>query len=117
MNLHETVGKRHHANKQNIQSNGNTAQKHVHLIKTSILLKTVGDKALLDDVDEIKVENSVHESKDDFLASIPDVVEMDVLVANLKSSGYPDAENANVDGEQDKEAEPFELSTVGSDDH
>jgi len=117
VNLHETVGKRHHANKQNVQSNRDTTQKHIHLIQTGILLKTVGDKALLDDVDEIKVENGVHESKDDLFASIPDIVKMDVSLADLKSSGDPDTENTDVDGEQDEEAEPFELCTVGSNDH
>jgi hypothetical protein len=74
IDLHETVGERHHANKEYIQCNGNTTQKHVHLIQTSVLLKTVGDKALLDDVDEVKVENSIHDSEDDLLASIPDLV-------------------------------------------
>ena len=117
MNLHKTVGQRHHANKQNIQRDRNTTQEHVHLIQTSILLKTVGDKALFDDVDEIKVENGIHDGKDDLFASIPDLVEMHILVANLESSGDPDAENADVDGEQDEEAEPFEFCTVGSDDH
>jgi hypothetical protein len=117
VNLHETVGKRHHANKQNIQSDRNTTQKHIHLIQTSILLETVGNKALLDDVDEIKVENGIHDGKDDLFATIPDFVEVDVLFANLKSSRDPDAENADVDGEQDKEADPFEFCTVGSNDH
>jgi len=83
MNLHKAVGQRHHANKQYIQSNGNTTQKHVHLIQTSILLKTVGNKSLLDDVDKVEVKDSIHDSENDLLASIPDIVQVDISLANL----------------------------------
>jgi hypothetical protein len=117
MDLHKAVGQRHHADEEYIQSNGNSAQEHVHLIQTSILLQTICNKSLLHDIDEVEVEDSIHDSEDDLFASIPDVVQVDIGLANLQSSGDPDAEHADVDSEQDKEAEPFELCTVGSNNH
>jgi hypothetical protein len=42
---------------------------------------------------------------------------VDIPLANLESGGDPDAKDADVDCEKDKEAKPFELGTVGSNDH
>jgi hypothetical protein len=42
---------------------------------------------------------------------------VDIPLANLESGGDPDAKDADVDCEEDKEAKPFELGTVGSNDH
>ncbi|KAI6762553.1 hypothetical protein HG530_008533 [Fusarium avenaceum] len=94
-NLHKAVGKRHHANEKDVKGNGAAAEEYVHLIKASVLLEAVGYQALLDDVDKVDVERGIHESEDDLFASIPDLVEMDVALADLKSGGDPDAKHAD----------------------
>lgn len=99
MHLHKAVGKRHHANEKDVKGNGATAEEHVHLIKASVLLEAVGYQALLDDVDKVDVERGIHEGEDDLFASIPDLVEMDVALADLKSGGDPDAKHTDVDGQ------------------
>lgn len=82
------------------------------MIKACILLQAIRDKPLLNDVDEVKVESSIHNSKDDFLAAVPNLVKVDVSLADLETGRDPNAKDANVDGEKDEEADPFELGTV-----
>lgn len=95
-----------------VQGDRNGNQEQVHLIKACILLEAIRDKPLLNDVDEVKVESSVHNSKDDFLATVPNLVEVDVSLADLETGRDPNAKDADVDGEKDEEAGPFELGTV-----
>jgi hypothetical protein len=97
--LHKAVGEGHHANKEYVKGDRATAEKHVHLIKSSVLLETVGYQALLDNVDKVEIEDGIHDGEDDFFASIPNLVETDVSLADLESGGDPDAKDADVDGE------------------
>jgi hypothetical protein len=98
-NLHKAVGEGHHANEKYVKGDRADTQEHVHLIKASVLLEAVGYQALLDDVDKVDIERGIHESEDDLFASIPDLVEVDITLANLESGGDPDAKDADVDGE------------------
>lgn len=57
-----------------VQGDRNGDQEQVHLIKACILLEAIRDEPLLNDVDEVKVESSIHNSKDDFLTTVPNLV-------------------------------------------
>lgn len=100
-----------------IKSNGDRDEEQVHLIQTVVLLKTVGDKSLLDNINEVEVECGVHDGEDDLFDSIPNLVDVDEGIVDLKASRHPDAENANVDGEKNEEAEPFEFRCIGPNNH
>lgn len=81
--LHKAVGEGHHANKEYVKGDRATAEDHVHLIQSSVLLETVGYQTLLDDVDEVEVEDGIHDSEDNLFASIPDLVKVDISLADL----------------------------------
>lgn len=100
-----------------IKSNGNSDEEQVHLIQTIVLLQTVGDKPLLDNVNEVEVECGVHDCKDDLFDSIPDFIDVNEGFVNLQASRHPNAENADVDSEKNEEAEPFEFGRVRTDNH
>lgn len=80
-------------------------------------MKTVGNELLLHNPDKVEVETGVHDGKDDLLNSIPDIVEVNPLLANLQASWDPDIKDTDVDGQEDEEAKPFELGGVGSNNH
>lgn len=80
-------------------------------------MQTVGNETLLDDPDKVKVKGGIHDGKDDLFAAIPDLVEVDKGVVDLEPGGHPDAKDADVDGQEDEEAEPLEPRPVGADDH
>ena len=87
------------------------------MVQTGVLLKTVCHQTLLNNPNEIKVEGCVHDGKEDLFHTVPNFVDMYVLLTNLKACGNPNTENADVDGQEDSKASPLENSSISTDNH
>lgn len=68
-----------------------------------ILGKAVRDKPRMHEMDKVEIKSCINKQEDDLLDSIPDFVDIDPGVIDLKSSWDPDCEDADVDAEDDNE--------------
>lgn len=87
------------------------------MVQAGVLLKTVCHQTLFNNPNEIKVEGCVHNGEEDLFHTVPDFVDMYVLLTNLKTCRNPDTENADVDGQEDSKASPLENSSIPTDNH
>ena len=73
-----------------------------------VLCKAVNNKIFADDVDEVEIQTAVDNKVNDFFASIPPLVDVDVSVRNLQSRRNPYAVNGNINGRYKCADEDFE---------
>lgn len=53
------------------------------MVQGEIFGEAMGAEASSDNVDEVAIQRSVNNGKDDFLATIPDIVQVDPFLADL----------------------------------
>lgn len=58
-------------------------------------------------MDKVKVETHVDDGDDGLFAAVPDVVDVDVRLADLQAGRDPDAKDADVDGKHDGKDGPL----------
>ena len=63
-----------------------------------VLLKTVLHQVTAHDKDEVEVECSVRKEVDDLLTAIPPLVDVNIIIVDLKSCRDPDVVYGDVDG-------------------
>jgi hypothetical protein len=68
-------------------------------------------------MNEIEVQSCIDNQEDTFLHSIPDGVDADELLADLKTGWNPDTENTYIDDKKDKEGCQLQFPRVVSVDH
>lgn len=65
-------------------------------------------QVLLHDVDEVEVECGVDEQVDDLLSSVPPLIDVNILLANLQACWDPDAVDGYVDGRNGTSDSPLD---------
>lgn len=87
------------------------------MVQTGVLLKTVCHQTLLNNPNKVKVKGCVHDGEKDLFHTVPNFVDMYVLLTNLKACRNPNTENADVDGQEDSKASPLEYGSISTDNH
>ena len=90
-----------------IETHGNANKSQVEAIQLNVLVQSILNETSSDKANEIKIEANINDAEDGLLAAIPDVVNLDVRLVDLKTGGNPDAKDADVDDENNKENDPL----------
>lgn len=70
--------------------------------------QSILDEACSDEVDEVAVQNTIHNGEDDLLTTVPNQVQVNPSVVDLKASWHPDDKHADVHRQNYHKNNPLE---------
>lgn len=95
--LHKRVGYRHGCNDHDIHEQRDGNDTLVEANQSVILSETVANEVRFDGLEKVPVECGIDDEVQEFLDTIPVLVDDVVLVADLETRWYPDGEDTEVD--------------------
>lgn len=72
-------------------------------------MHAAGDQVSLDEAEKVGVEEAIDDQVDAFFTSVPDLIDVNVFLADLEPCWDPNAVDRNVDGRDDASNAPLEV--------